>query len=179
MSTPITLVPGTLGLTCYPSPNELNVAIITSAQAFLDENFPGIYLGTVEPPADQRDRIWFYGSSLSTVTKWYLYINGSWQRQYDVVANSGENKIIRISVDDYNAEQGGDASSVAVGPSVGPLWVLDDTMAGSVPIGIGLIPGSDPAASDPSRIRIGGCACRGWQASPSIRNGEAPAQSPS
>ncbi len=145
MSTPVTLVPGTLTYDCYPPPQQLNIDIITLAHAFLDQNFPGVYVGDTEPPADQRDRIWFNTSPNSG--KWYWYINGMWQRPYDIVAGSGENKIIEIPVDDYNAEQGGDAVSMGVGNSAGPLWIEVTALQGRVPIGIGLIPTSDPAAT--------------------------------
>jgi len=40
---------------------------------------------------------------------------------------------------------GGDAG--AVGPASGPMWEVDPQFEGSVPIGVGLIPGSSPATS--------------------------------
>lgn len=146
MSTPIQAVPGTLPYSCYPAtPQQLNVDIITLAQFFLSQNFPGIYVGPTSspPPADQRDRAWLNSDN----QRIYLWISGAWQREYDVPANGGENRIIRISANDYNTEQGGDAVTVGVGPSVGPLWIEDTDFAGRVPIGIGTIPTSSPAAS--------------------------------
>lgn len=146
MSTPIQAVPGTLPYSCYPAtPQQLNVDIITLAQFFLSQNFPGIYIGPTSspPPADQRDRAWLNSDN----QRIYLWISGAWQREYDVPANGGENRIIRISANDYNSEQGGDAVTVGVGPSVGPLWIEDTDFAGRVPIGIGTIPTSSPAAS--------------------------------
>ncbi len=144
MSTPIYKAPGSLPYSCYPpDPQTLNVDIITLASMYLNQNFPGVYVGATEPPSDQRDRVWFHTVS----TKWYYYINGKWQRKYDPPALSGENRIIKISVDDYNAEQGGDPTSTGVGDSSGPLWIEDTDMQGRMPVGAGPIPGTDPAVT--------------------------------
>lgn len=128
MSTPITIIPGTLppGY-CYPSdPQTYNVDIVSRIQAFLDENFPGIYVGVVEPPADQRNRVWFHSSS----TKWYYYISGQWQREFEVPnggvsSQAGYRALWTGTEADLVTYQGGSAG--AVGPSTGPLWEVDHT----------------------------------------------------
>lgn len=142
MSTPITLVPGTLGYSCFPNdPQQLNVDIITLARAFLNENFPGIYVGDTEPPADQRDRIWF-----NTVSqKLYQYISGAWQRTYEVPADADVEWIWKGAENDLITFAGGSAG--AVGPSTGPLWEVDHLIDGRVLIGPGTIPTADPVAT--------------------------------
>lgn len=142
MSTPISLVPGTFVGGCYPSnPQDFNVAIFSLAQAFLNEDFPGIFVGPTEPPADERNRVWF-----NTVNqRLYWYISGVWQRKYEPWASSGDLRMIETDVDTYNAAQGGDASTVGVGNSSGPLWTLAAEYAGVIPISTGLVPGSSPA----------------------------------
>lgn len=141
MSTPITLLPGTLppGYCYPPDPQTFNVDIVTRIQALLNENFPGIYVGIAEPPADQRDRVWFYPPT----TKWYYYISGQWQRQFDIpnggtTPTAGFRALWTGLEADLATYQGGSAG--AVGPSTGPLWEVDHTFDARSLFGPGTLP---------------------------------------
>lgn len=145
MSIPVTVLPGTLPTGyCYPDdPQEFNVDIVTRIVAFLNTVYTGVYASPTEPPADERDKVWF-----NTVNqRLYWYINGAWQRKYEPWASSSRLIMIEADIDTFNAEEGGDATGVAVGDSVGPLWELATEYVGRVPIGVGLIPGSAPAST--------------------------------
>lgn len=140
MSIPVTLLPGTLPYDCYPSPQQLNVDIVERISAFVALAFTGLYASPTPPPADQRDKIWFN----TTVQRLYQYVNGAWQRTYLPSASNGELRMIEVSVDTYNAQEGGDPTITAIGDSTGPLWVLAPEYTGRMPLGAGLIPTSDP-----------------------------------
>lgn len=135
-TTPVTILPGTLGYTCYPTPQELNNDIITNAQAFIAASYPGIWVDVVEPPPDRRNNPWFH----TTATRWYYYINGVWQRVYDISPSSKFLMPFWGSASDVDTEGGG--SPGAVGVSTGPLWVIDSTMEGRALIGAGTVPGT-------------------------------------
>lgn len=149
MSTPITLLPGTLPAGyCYPDdPQQLNLDIVTRILAFLDQNFPGIYVGptSAPPPADQRDRVWINSDNQLA----YQYLGGKWRRTYQfAAANSGLSPFLVLWTGlaaDIDSFDGG--SPGAVSDTTGPLWQIVAEFAGSVPIGVGLIPGSSPAAT--------------------------------
>lgn len=149
MSTPITLLPGTLPAGyCYPDdPQQLNLDIVTRILAFLDQNFPGIYVGptSAPPPADQRDRVWINSDNQLS----YQYLGGKWRRTYQfAAANSGLSPFLVLWTGlaaDIDSFDGG--SPGAVSDTTGPLWQIVAEFAGSVPIGVGLIPGSSPAAT--------------------------------
>lgn len=141
MSTPITLLPGTLpeGY-CYPdNPQQFNVDIISRVAAFLDQNFPGIYVGDTEPPADMRDRIWF--NTLPASLKFYWYLSGAWMRLYEVPASSNAEWIWKGSEADLVTFAGGSAG-IAAPPVSGPLWEVDHLIDGRMLIGPGTIPGT-------------------------------------
>lgn len=103
----------------------------------LDQDFPGIYVSETEPPADYRDRVWF----IPTAGKFYNYISGQWQRTYDEPALSPR----------LMPWYGSDAALSAYGRDVtdglGAFWEPATQMDGRVPIGIGTIPTSSPAAA--------------------------------
>ncbi len=143
MPTPIQLIPGTFPSDCWPSPQEYNVAIFSLARAFLDENFPGIYVGPTSspPPVNQRDRVWVNSDNQLL----YQYFGGAWKRKYQWAAGSPFLMLWTGSPTDLNTVDGG--SSGAVGDSTGPLWEIVSTYAGRVPVGVGLVPGSNPAAT--------------------------------
>jgi hypothetical protein len=138
MSTPVTLSPGTLpeGY-CYPeSPQTLNVDIVTRILAFMSATFPGVYVSDTEPPADQRDRVWFN----TTVQKWYWYINGNWMRKYDVDADSDVEWLWKGAEADLITFAGGSAG--VVNDATGPLWEVDHEIDGRALVGPGTIPGT-------------------------------------
>ena len=142
-STPINLLPGTLppGY-CYPDdPQDLNVAIITRAQAFLDETFPGIWVSDVAPPVSMRNRLWFNTIS----SRWYQFVNGDWMRVYEVEASSDVEWIWKGDEANLATFAGGDAG--AVGLYTGPLWEVDHEIDGRALVGPGVIPGSSPAVT--------------------------------
>lgn len=141
MSTPITLLPGTLPYDCYPPlPQTLNVDIITLASAFLNENFPGIYVGATEPAPEFRDRVWFHTVS----TRWYYWINGAWQRVYEVPDGTAERRLWAGSEASLDTFAGG--SPGVVGPSTGPLWAADHDFDGLIPCGPGNV-ATDPVTA--------------------------------
>lgn len=141
-TTPVTLLPGTLPYDCYPAdPQTLNVDIITRAQAFLDEVFPGVYVGDTTPPANQRNRIWF-----NTLTqRLYQYVNGDWQRTYWPSASSKQEWFWNDTPGALETYDGGSAG--AVGDSTGPLWEIVSEFEGRVPVGVGTLVGSSPAVA--------------------------------
>lgn len=145
MSTPVSLRPGSLPTGyCYPpNPQTFNYDIVTRIIASLDENFPGIYVGPTEPPANQRDRIWF--NSSPTCLKFYFYVNGDWMRVYDVPASSNQESIWKGAEADLVTYAGGSAGGV--GPATGPLWEVDHEIDGRTIVGPGNIPGTSPAVS--------------------------------
>src|SRR5689334_14034479 len=136
MTTPITLIPGTLpeGYCWPPDPQQYNVDIVTRIAAFLNENFPGVYVGSSEPPANQRDRVWFHTVS----TKWYYYISGQWQRQFEIPNTTAMRWLWAGAEADLVTFMGGSAG--AVGPSTGPLWVADHDWDTRTIIGPGTLP---------------------------------------
>ena len=142
-STPINLLPGTLppGYCYPPDPQDFNVAIITRAQAFLDETYPGIWVSDVAPPVSMRNRLWFNTIS----SRWYQFVNGDWMRVYEWPASSSVELIWSGVEADLAAFGGGDSS--AVGLYTGPLWEIDHEIDGRVLVGAGDVPGSDPAVS--------------------------------
>lgn len=143
-TTPVTLIPGTLPYAnvCYPpNPQELNVAIVTRIQAFLDETFPGVYVGETAPPANQQNRIWF--NTLSS--RWYAYVNGDWMRVYEFPASSKVELIWSGSEAELSTYAGG--SIGAVGIATGPLWEIDHEIDGRVLVGAGTVPGTSPAVT--------------------------------
>lgn len=145
MSTPVTILPGTLPPgACYPDdPQLLNVEIVSRITAFVDTAFAGVYASPTPPPADQRDKIWFN----TTVQRLYYWVNGGWWRTYSPPAGGGELRMLSVTADTYNAQEGGDATSVGVGDYVGPLWVAAPEFDGRVPVGTGTFPGTSPAVS--------------------------------
>ncbi len=142
--TPVNLLPGTLSSDCYPeSAQALNVEIITKAQAFLNEDFPGIYVGPTAPPVDQRNRLWF--NTAPNSFHWYQYVNGDWMRVYEIAASSDVEWVWKGSEANLKTFAGGDTN--ALGTMSGPLWEIDHEIDGRVIVGAGDVPGSDPAAS--------------------------------
>lgn len=119
---------------CYPdSPQVLNVDIVTRIQAFLDQNFPGIWVSNVEPPVNYRDRVWFNTDS----TQSYYFISGAWQRKFQWPANDKRAIFYTGDPADVDSLDGGSAG--AVGPSTGPLWEIYTDLAGKVPVGAGTL----------------------------------------
>lgn len=158
-TTPVTNLPGTLPFDCWPAtPQELNVAIVTGMQSYLDEVFPGIYVGTTAPPANQRNRLWFNTAS----SRWYHYINGGWMRQYQYAPSSS----LRMGWAGTEAElktfDGG--SDEAVGIAAGPLWEIDHTVDGRTLVGPGTIPDTDPAITIAQGATVDSTAAKGLYA---------------
>lgn len=136
MSIPVTLVPGTLPYSCWPdNPQTLNVDIVTRIVAVLSTTFAGIYISASAPPADQRDKIWFN----STNQRLYQWINGAWQRTYDIPASDPFYRMpfpgTTAQLTDYGLGAG--MGSGGVGPSSGPLWEVDHDYDDRLLVGVG------------------------------------------
>lgn len=141
MSTPITLLPGTLPFSCYPdTPQELNVAIISLASAFLNDNFPGVYVSDSAPPPNFQDRAWFNLTNL----KWYHFQNANWWRWADSTPGpSGERMMwfdTEASLWSYQGGDGTDPSVVTPALYTGSLWQKDATFDAKIPIASGTLP---------------------------------------
>lgn len=161
-NTPVTLVPGTLPYDCYPAlPQTLNIDIVTRIVASISEAFPGIVVGNTEPDPQYRDRVWFNTIS----TRWYYYINGMWQRVYDVAASSSERRLWVGLETDLDTYDGG--SSGAVGSSTGPLWEVDHNFDGRFPIAPGLVPTYTP----PLTVAVGDTGGEGQHSLTADENG--------
>lgn len=142
MSTPITILPGSLPAGfCYPTdPQDLNLAIVSRIAAFLNENFPGVYVGATAPPADQRDRVWFNTNN----GRWYHFTNGDWYTESaSIPGPDGRLMIWSDSEADLWSFEGGDGTNPATNtPTLftGSMWEVDHTMDTRVPIGAGTLP---------------------------------------
>ncbi len=137
MSTPITLLPGTLpeGY-CWPGgvggPQQYNFDIVSLIQASLNQNFPGVYVGPTSdpPPADQRDRAWINTDN----QKIYQYLNGAWRTKYKFINSTTSFLGLIWTGTLANLETFDGGSAGAVSDTTGPLWVAIAAFAGRVPI---------------------------------------------
>lgn len=143
------LQPGTLASTCYPA----------NAQTLYDEMFAkgvavipdltGILIQDATPDPADRDKGWIPTSSGIARYPGYVFIwhavLGHWVSRHPVGASDASRTIYVGTSASVATYDGGDAG--APGVASGPMWEIDTAFAGSVPVGVGLIPGSSPAAT--------------------------------
>jgi hypothetical protein len=144
------LTPGTLATDCYPA----------SAQAFYDEMFAkgiavmpdiaGLLIQDAAPdPADRGSKGWIPTAGNIPIFPGYVFVwhatVGHWVCRNPIGASDESRRIYvgtKASVGTYD---GGDANPLGI--ASGPMWEIDTIFDGSAPVGVGLIPGSSPAAT--------------------------------
>jgi hypothetical protein len=140
MSVPVNIAPGTLPFDCYPTPQQLNEAIINGAVAEVDAAFTPVIKSEVEPGVDQRDYIWFSLVDL----EYYIYVNGDWVRKHSTPASGAERRLWTGTEADLWSYDGGDGSDpgvVAPVGAVGAMWEVDTSFAAKFIIAPGTLPG--------------------------------------
>lgn len=137
MSTPVNITVGSLSPgTCWPDTPQAFVDMLrTLISGSLNENFPGIYSGPTAPPAEFQDRIWHN----TTNGKDYDYVNGNWQREYDIPTGMG--LLMPWSGSDA------DLATYGGGSATDPLWEIATDYEGRFLLGAGTIPGTSPAVT--------------------------------
>lgn len=141
MSTPITLLPGTLPWDCWPA--DVQTAYETMVNLIvgsLDQEFPGIVVGADEPAAEYQDRVWFRTTDL----QWYSYVNGNWVRPYGTPASGSERRLWVGLETDLQTYDGG--SPGVVGPATGPFWEVDHNFDARFLLGPGILPSTTAIA---------------------------------
>lgn len=109
----------------------------------------GLLIQDAVPAPEDHDKGWIPTSGGVPRYSGYVFVwnvtLGHWVSRHYIDASDPSRRIYvgtSASVATYDGGDGG-----APGPASGPVWEIDTAFAGSVPIGIGLIPGSSPAAS--------------------------------
>lgn len=143
------LIPGTLAQDCYPA----------SAQAFYDDMFAkghavgptvtGILIQDNTPDPEDQDKGWIPTSGGVSRYPGYIFVwntvLGHWVSRHPFEASDPRPQLYIGTLADLQTFDGGDAN--AAGVAGGPMWEQWTAITGRVPVGVGLIPGSSPAAS--------------------------------
>jgi hypothetical protein len=140
MSVPVNIAPGTLPFDCYPTPQQLNEAIINGAVAEVAAEFTPVIKSEVEPGVDQRDYVWFSLVDL----EYYIYVNGDWVRKHPTPAGGSERRLwVGTEADlwSYDGGDGSDPGVVAPVGAVGAMWEVDTSFAAKFIIAPGMLPG--------------------------------------
>ena len=150
------LIPGTLALDCYPN----------SAQAFYDEMFArghavvsdvlGLLIQDAAPdPIYQTGPLqkgWIPTAGNVPIYPGYVFVwhatFGHWVARNPIGASDPSRRIFMGLSTDVGTYDGGDAGAPTIGS--GPMWEIDAQFAGSVPVGVGLIPGSAATIAEPA-----------------------------
>jgi hypothetical protein len=102
----------------------------------------GIYTvwnyGQSEPAAADRGKPWLRLKGDGTPDKVYIYYNGQWVSRHQVPAGGQERRLWVGSTGDLETYDGGQAG--AVGAASGPMWEVDSTFGGRMPLGVGTTP---------------------------------------
>lgn len=141
MSTPITLLPGSLPAGyCISSAQDLNIDIVSRISAFLNDTFPGVWVGATAPTADYRDRVWFN----TTNGRWYWFTTGDWFTQARTPAGPSGERMIWLDTEAnlwlFDGGDGTNPSSVSPTATTGAMWMRDTTADARFPLGIGTLP---------------------------------------
>lgn len=109
--------------------------------------------GQSTPAAENRIFPWFN----TTLKRWYHFDNGFWLAPHPTAAGPNGFRLIWTGEENGNANglwvidegDGTDPSSASDAPTstAGSFWAVDHTFDGRTAIGVGALPGSDPAIS--------------------------------
>lgn len=141
------LVPGTLA-----APN-------TCWQPLYDEMFAkgyavgpsvvGLLIQDEVPDAEQHDQGWIPTSGGVPIYPGYVFVwnveFGHWMSRNPIAPSDPMRRIWVGDAGDIDTYDGGEAGTPMI--ASGPMWEIDTLFAGRVPIGVGAIPTSNPAAS--------------------------------
>lgn len=147
MANELPLIPGTLPApyTCYQALYEQ----MFSLGAAQGPTVTGILIQDATPAAEDHDKGWIPTAGGVPRYPGYVFVwhatLGHWvSRHY--IADSDKSRRIYVGLStDIATYDGGDSG--ALGPASGPMWERDVLFDGRVPIGVGTIPTSSPAAS--------------------------------
>jgi len=143
------LIPGTLAEDCYPA----------SAQAFYEEMFDkghavgddvvGLLIQDAAPDPAQRDQGWIPTSGGVPIYPGYVFVwnvtVGHWVSRHPKGPVDPRPEMYIGTLPDLVTFDGGDANPPGIGS--GPMWEQWTPITGRVPIGVGLVPTSSPAAT--------------------------------
>lgn len=146
----IPLIPGQLAQNCYPQNPQLLYEEMFARGHGVIPDITGILIQDAAPdPVYRGNKGWIPTSGGVPVYPGYIFIwhatVGHWVSRNPIGASDDSRRIYVGTSASVATYDGGDAN--APGIASGPMWEIDTAFAGSVPIGVGLIPGSSPAAS--------------------------------
>lgn len=109
----------------------------------------GLLIQDTTPDPTDQDKGWIPTSSGVPRFPGYVFVwnvtFGHWMARNPIAANDPSRRIYMGASADVPTYDGGDGGAPSA--ASGPMWMIDTAFAGSVPIGVGLIPGSSPAAT--------------------------------
>lgn len=110
----------------------------------------GILIQDAVPDPADIDKGWIPTSGGVARYPGYVFIwhavLGHWVSRHPIEASDPSRRIYVGDAASITTYDGGDAGPINQ-PATGPMWEIDTAFAGSAPVGVGLIPGSSPAAT--------------------------------
>lgn len=103
----------------------------------------GVLVQTSTPTSSQRNFAW-YNPDTGRTLYWNSGVS-SWVSTHPSTPSGFERRLWEGTLLDLETYDGG--SSGAVGDAAGPMWEVDSNWTGRVPLGVGLVPSSDPAVT--------------------------------
>lgn len=107
---------------------------VQALQVLFPFNLGIINTGNSAPSADNRIYPWYRSNGDGTPDKWYTYSNGSWISPHPIAASDPSNRFYRAAAATIDTYDGGE--SAAVTTTTGPMWEIDTTMSGLIPVGV-------------------------------------------
>lgn len=146
MSIPVTILPGTLTLDCYPpDPQDLNLAIINGLQASVNVSFGGVVISSTAPGPAYYSQLWFRNTDFQLFS-WITAV-AAWARPHPMLPSTSARILwvgTEVALWSFDGGDGSDPAVVVPGDAVGAMWERDTAMDAKFPLGVGTLPSTTP-----------------------------------
>src|SRR3990167_283235 len=144
MPTQYPLTPGSLASNCWPAaPQTLYNEMFQKGYVTLD--LQGVIMSQAAPGATDRDKLWVKLDISNQPVGIFKFQGGNWIWPHEIPPSDKRLIPFYGSAAEIITLDGGEAGAIST--TTGAFWQEHSTIVGRVPIGVGLIPGSDPAVT--------------------------------
>jgi len=141
MPTPVTAVPGSFPAGfCPKSSQEFYNEFFRISNWFLPDENTGVIKSSIQPDADNTNKLWYRLNGDQSPDKIFVYYNGTWVSPHAVPANSQEIRIWAGNLTVLETYDGG-APGIVTDLS-GPMWERATLYDGKFLLGAGTLDGS-------------------------------------
>lgn len=138
---------------CWPAlPQTLVNEIFEKTRGQL-QDLTGVIASATAPAPEDQDKLWVKLDGFGRPLNNFIYAGGLWLWPHPVAASSGFRWMWAGNPADIPTLDGGTAGIAT--PTTGPFWEIATEFEGRSPMGVGAIPGANPAKSIASGEQFG------------------------